>query len=82
LAAINTALHILKGSSFSEIQRQRALAIVETQTNHQVRLVDDLLDVNRISQGKIELKREQIDLRVPVKDAIEAFHAAIESKAI
>jgi signal transduction histidine kinase/CheY-like chemotaxis protein len=82
LSATRTALHILKGSSFSEIQRQRALAIVERQTNHQIRLVDDLLDVNRISQGKIELKREQIDLREPVKNAIEAFHAAIESKAI
>lgn len=82
LAAIRTALHILKGSTFSEIQRQRALVIVERQTNHQTRLVDDLLDVNRISQGKIEMKREQIDLREPVKNAIEAFHVAIESKAI
>jgi len=82
LAAIRTALHILKGGSFSDIQRQRALGIVERQTNHQIRLVDDLLDVNRISQGKIELKREQIDLREPVKNAIEAFRAAIESKAI
>jgi CheY-like chemotaxis protein len=34
------------------------------------------------AQGKIELKREQIDLREPVRNAIEAFHAAIESKAI
>ena len=72
----------MKGGSFSDIQRQRALGIVERQTNHQIRLVDDLLDVNRISQGKIELKREQIDLREPVKNAIEAFRAAIESKAI
>jgi signal transduction histidine kinase/ActR/RegA family two-component response regulator len=82
LAATKTALHILKGVSFSDIQRQRALGIVERQTNHQIRLVDDLLDVNRISQGRIELKREHIDLREPVKNAIEAFHAAIESKAI
>jgi signal transduction histidine kinase/ActR/RegA family two-component response regulator len=82
LGAIKTALHILKGGSFSDIQRQRALGIVERQTNHQIRLVDDLLDLNRISQGKIELKRERIDLREPVKSAIEAFRAAIESKAI
>jgi signal transduction histidine kinase len=82
LAAIKTALHILKGGSFSDIQRQRALAIVERQTNHQIRLVDDLLDVNRISRGKIELKREQVDLREPIKHAIEAFHATIESKSI
>jgi signal transduction histidine kinase/ActR/RegA family two-component response regulator len=82
LAAIRTALHILKTGSFSEIQRQRALGILERQTNHQRRLVDDLLDVNRISQGRIALKREQIDLREPIKSAIETFHPAIESKAI
>jgi signal transduction histidine kinase/CheY-like chemotaxis protein len=82
LAAIKTALHILKSDSFSHIQRQRALGIAETQTNHQIRLVDDLLDVNRISRGRIELRRAEIDLREPVKSAIEAFHAAIESKAI
>jgi signal transduction histidine kinase len=81
LAAIRTALHILKGS-FSDVQRQRCLEIIERQTNHQIRLVDDLLDVNRISQGKIELKREQIDLREPVRNAIETFHAAMESKSI
>ena len=44
--------------------------------------MDDLLDVNRISQGRIELKREQIDLREPIKNAIEAFNSAIESNAI
>jgi signal transduction histidine kinase len=82
LAAIRTALHILKGGNFSEVQRQRSLGIIERQTNHQVRLVDDLLDVNRISRGKIELKREQIDLREPVKNAIESFHTTLESKAI
>jgi signal transduction histidine kinase len=82
LAAIRTALHILKGGSFSNVQRQRALGIIEKQTIRQIRLVDDLLDVNRISQGRIELKREQIDLREPIKNAIEAFHSAIESNAI
>ena len=82
LAAIRTALHILKGGSFSNAQRQRALGIIERQTIRQIRLVDDLLDVNRISQGRIELKREQIDLREPIKHAIEAFHSAIESNAI
>jgi signal transduction histidine kinase/ActR/RegA family two-component response regulator len=82
LAAIRTALHILKEDNFSDVQRQRSLGIIERQTNHQVRLVDDLLDVNRISRGKIELKREQIDLREPVKNAIETFHTAMESKSI
>jgi two-component system CheB/CheR fusion protein len=82
LAAIRTALHILKGSNFSEVQRQRSLGIIERQTNSQIRLVEDLLDVNRISRGQIELKREQIDLREPVRNAIETFHTAMESKSI
>jgi len=56
LASIRTALHVLKGGNFSDLQRQRSLGIIERQTNQQIRLVDDLLDVNRISRGKIKLK--------------------------
>jgi signal transduction histidine kinase/ActR/RegA family two-component response regulator len=82
LSAIRTAIHIVMGASFSEAQRQRAMEIIDRQTNFQRRLVDDLLDVNRISQGKIELKRQQIDLRDPVKNAVETGLPAIESKAI
>jgi CheY-like chemotaxis protein len=55
---------------------------VERQANYQRRLVDDLLDVNRISQGKIQLKKERIDLRKTIEETIETYLPAIEAKAI
>jgi signal transduction histidine kinase len=82
LASITTAIHIARAPGSSESHRQRALEIVERQANYQRRLVDDLLDVNRISQGKIELKKERIDLRKIIENAIESFLPAIEAKAI
>ena len=82
LASILTALHIARAPGRPESQRERALEIVERQANYQRRLVDDLLDVNRISQGKIGLKKEPIDLRKTIENAIETFLPAIEAKAI
>jgi signal transduction histidine kinase len=82
LASITTAIHIARAAGSSESHRQRALEIVERQTGYQRRLVDDLLDVNRISQGKIELKRERINLGKAIENVIETFLPAIEAKAI
>jgi signal transduction histidine kinase len=82
LASITTAIHIARAPGSPESRRQRALEIVERQANYQRRLVDDLLDVNRISQGKIDLKKERIDLRKTIENAIETFLPAIEAKAI
>ncbi len=46
------------------------LALIERQTNHLVRLVDDLLEASRITNGRIQLKKERIDLGEAVDDAI------------
>jgi CheY-like chemotaxis protein/two-component sensor histidine kinase len=45
---------------------------LERQVSHLVRLVDDLLDVSRISRGRIELRRERVDIRTVVQHAVEA----------
>lgn len=82
LASITTAVHIARAPGSAESHRQRALEIVERQANYQRRLVDDLLDVNRISQGKIQLKKELIDLRKTIEETIETYLPAIEAKAI
>jgi len=62
-----------------EIMRQMAVPatgdVVQTldrQVSHLVRLVDDLLDVSRISRGRIELRRERLDIRTIVEHAVEA----------
>ena len=57
----------LKGDAANVEERR----IVERQVAHLSRLVDDLLDVSRITQGKIELRRERVDLRGVVVKALE-----------
>jgi len=70
LAPISSGLHILR-SAQDEGHRAIALDIMERQVNQMVRLVDDLLDVARITTGKVEVRQEPVDLAVVVKDAIE-----------
>ena len=82
LAAISTAIYLARSPGSSEAQRQWALQIVERQASYQRMLVDDLLDVNRISQGKIALNKEQVDLRNTIENAIDTYLPAIEAKAI
>ena len=82
LAAVRTALHIVQGERGSGSERQRALEIIDRQTTYQIRLIDDLLDMNRISQGRIELRREPVDLRRTVTNVIDTYTRAIESKSI
>ncbi|RYF69849.1 MAG: GAF domain-containing sensor histidine kinase, partial [Comamonadaceae bacterium] len=53
--------------------------VIERQTGHLVRLVDDLLDVSRISRGVIELKREVVDIAPLLTQAIEAATPSLES---
>ena len=58
---------------------RRSREMIERQVNHLVRLVDDLLDVSRISRGKIELRNERVDLRRVLDDAVEAAQPLIEA---
>ena len=67
LASMMTALHLAR--SFTDgTKRLRALEIIEHRAGYPRRLVDDLLDVNRISHGKIRLQKENIDLRRTIAD--------------
>jgi len=60
----------------------RALEAIHRNIRQQVRLVDDLLDLSRIVHGKLTLRFEALDLRDPVRSAIEAFEEAAELKRI
>jgi signal transduction histidine kinase/ActR/RegA family two-component response regulator len=60
----------------------RALEAIHRNIRQQVRLVDDLLDLSRIVQGKFTLRFEALDLRDPVRSAIEAFEEAAELKRL
>ena len=59
-----------------------ASEMMERQIGQMARLVDDLLDVSRISRGKIELRRGSIELASAVNHAVEASRPLVESKGI
>jgi signal transduction histidine kinase len=60
----------------------RALEAIHRNIRQQVRLVDDLLDLSRIVHGKFTLRFEALDLRDPVRSAIETFEEALELKRL
>ena len=78
LAPVRNAVKILrlKGPSVSELDWARD--VIDRQVQHMTRLIDDLLDVSRISQGKIRLKREHVELTNIVQRAVEASRPLIE----
>jgi signal transduction histidine kinase/ActR/RegA family two-component response regulator len=80
LAPIDSAVQILrlKGSRDPEVQWARD--VIERQTQQMTRLVDDLLDVSRITTGKINLRMEPIELRRVVEAAVEISRPVIEMR--
>jgi two-component system, chemotaxis family, CheB/CheR fusion protein len=73
LSAILGATRILTTASWTDRACQEAGQIVARQANHMARLLDDLLDVARITRGRITLRNELVDLRDTARSAIEAL---------
>ncbi len=71
LAPIRNSLHLLDRAAPGGEQARRAQTVIDRQVGHLTRLVDDLLDVTRVSRGKIQLQRERIDLGDVVRRAVE-----------
>ncbi|MBA3459653.1 MAG: PAS domain S-box protein [Deltaproteobacteria bacterium] len=71
LAAVLNATTLLK-RSIEPPTIGRCQAVIERQAKHMKRLLDDLLDVSRITRGKFELRFEDIELRQPIEAAIES----------
>jgi PAS domain S-box-containing protein len=80
LAPIVNALQIMRLTGGNGPMSKQAFDVLERQVKQMVRLVDDLLDVNRISRGKIELQRDRIDLAEPVRMALEATRPIAEAR--
>jgi PAS domain S-box-containing protein len=78
LAPIRNALHIMELSPEAEV-KESARSIIERQLAQLVHLVDDLLDVSRISQGKVELRKELTDVVAAVQDAVETSRPMIDA---
>jgi len=74
LAAILSATRLLDAAGWQDGACQEAGQVVERQAKHMTRLLDDLLDVSRITRGRIALRAERVDLRDTARSAIEALH--------
>jgi len=77
LAPIRNCLHIL-GMTTDPKEAENARLMMERQLSQMVGLIDDLLDLARISQGKIALRKERVDLGRLVGDAVGSLRPAIE----
>ena len=78
LAPISSGLHILRNGADDPLLANTAREIMERQVAQMVRLVDDLLDVARIATGKVELRRQQLDLADAIRDAVETSRPFFE----
>ncbi|HEX6007100.1 MAG TPA: ATP-binding protein [Burkholderiales bacterium] len=76
LAALTTAAHVLRMAGRDDERATQARGVIERQTRHMARLVEDLLDVSRVSLGKAKLQRESFDLGELVENLIAAWRAA------
>jgi PAS domain S-box-containing protein len=80
LAPIRNGLQIIRQARGDRAAEDRAVAVMERQVAHMVRLVDDLLDLSRITKGKIELRRDRLDLAAAVQDAVDACRPLVEDR--
>ena len=80
LAPIRTAVQLLRKRDLAETQNIRAREVIERQVQHLVCLIDDLLDVSRITRGRLALHTGPVDLRTCVEQAAEANDHALSRK--
>jgi signal transduction histidine kinase len=80
LGAIANASYLLAQIDPTGPEMEKAVAIIRRQIQHLVRMVDDLLDVSRITRGKIELRRQPLDLAEVVRHAVETARPLAAAK--
>jgi PAS domain S-box-containing protein len=78
LAPIRSGLEIIRRIGDDKARLAETLDIMERQTNQIVHLVDDLLDISRITQGKIKLRKERIELKESLEIALETSQGLID----
>jgi PAS domain S-box-containing protein len=77
LAPVSNAIHIALKKAVDEQTKQEALTMASEQISHMVRLLDDLLDVSRITHGKISLHTECIDICQAIRQAMDSANPHI-----
>ncbi len=80
LAPLMNALHMLRPGGLEGPEAEQVRDVAERQVRHLTRLVDDLLDVSRISTGKIQLRLGRVDLNTVIARAVDSARLLIESR--
>jgi PAS domain S-box-containing protein len=79
LAPLSNGLHLMRMATTKPELLEKTRQMMERQIQHMVHLVDDLLDVARISTGKVELRRQRIDLKDVVATAVETSASLVDA---
>jgi signal transduction histidine kinase len=82
LGPIRNGVYVLRESLPADAKVQRIQEMIERQLTHITRLLDDLLEVSRISRGKVELRRQVIDLREVAREVHEGFKYQLDHARI
>jgi signal transduction histidine kinase/CheY-like chemotaxis protein len=80
LSAISNAAYLLE-HTVSDVRVERLVAPITRQTRQLARLVDDLLEVSRITRGKLDLRKQPVEVAAATRHAVEAVRPIIEERA-
>lgn len=79
LAPIRNALEIMRLGAGDVSAMDRGRRVMERQVSHMVHLINDLMDISRITRGKIQIRKEPVDLAAAVEGAVEASRPLIDA---
>jgi signal transduction histidine kinase len=82
LAPIRNSLYLFEHAEPMGQEAQRARAVINRQVQHLTRLVDDLLDVTRITRGKVELRRVELDLAALVRRTADDYRRMMQDRGL
>jgi len=78
LAPMRAALHMLRTQAVEPARSRALMETMDRQVAQMTRLVEDLLDISRITRGAIELRRETLDVKIEIRNALESCQGQIE----
>lgn len=79
LAPVRNAMHVLRARDGTNAASERTYAVIERQVEHLARLIEDLMDVSRISRDKLELRKEPVALSEIIASAVEGTRYLMET---
>jgi PAS domain S-box-containing protein len=82
LAPVSNAVEILRMNGLSNPESQRAAEMIDEQMEHMTRLIDDLVDVSRVTRGMLKLRKEEVELSQVVKSAVNRTRSIIDESGV